>query len=223
MISSLPTITERQRLAAPTVTPQALAWHAGKLWIGSRDLRRFYGIEPESWKVVEEYEAPGIPWAAVSTGEALRVTIGEGMEDDRYVRSFVPGKGFTDEVRFACPELTGSYLSYNEGQLYLSQWYLQRILQLDEAGKIVRMIDVGAEICGHTFVDGLIYMLRGTEQGEEDWRLARLDPREATPAVEDLARMGFACRSLAFDGAQFWCNHRAANETVAFTLPDTGR
>ena len=50
--------------------------------MGSRDLRRIYGIEVKTWTVFEETEAPGIPWAAVSTGKDLRFTMGEGAEDD---------------------------------------------------------------------------------------------------------------------------------------------
>jgi hypothetical protein len=205
------------------LAPQALACHSGALWMGSRDLRHIYKIDMERWTVLEEIEAPGIPWAAVSIGDALRFTIGEDPDDDRYVRRFVPGEGFTD--RIACPEFTGSYLSFDGESLYLSQWYKQRILKLDAAGKILRVIDVGAEICGHTFVDGLIYVLRGKEQPDgpgragEYWHIARLDPRQETPVVKDLARVAFACRSLAFDGVDFWTNHRAANETVSFALP----
>ncbi|HEV2097278.1 MAG TPA: hypothetical protein VGQ82_12345, partial [Chthoniobacterales bacterium] len=84
MTQQLPPVTERKRLSSPSPTPQALAWHGGALWMGSRDLRRVYEIDPKTWKVLHEMEAPGIPWAAVSTGEALRFTIGEGPEDDRY-------------------------------------------------------------------------------------------------------------------------------------------
>jgi hypothetical protein len=61
--------------------------------------------------------------------------------------------------------------------------------------------------------------LRGVETPNEDWRIAHLDPREEMPKVQDLARVPFACRSLTFDGENFWTNHRAANETVAFMLP----
>src|SRR5947209_14579043 len=207
METDLPHIVERRRLPSPTMTPQALAWDSGSLWIGSRDLRRVYGLKPDRWSVFEEREAPGIPWAAVSTGDELRFTIGEGSDDDRYVWSYAPHGGFSDKNRFACPEFTGSYLSFDGNHLYLSQWYKQRILQLDSAGNIVRQIDVGAEICGHVFVDGLIYVLRGTEHPHEEWRLARLDPREEIPEVTDLAAVPFACRSLAHDGEQFWSNH----------------
>lgn len=214
----LPAVIERRRVAAPAITPQAAAWHGGALWLGSRDLRRIFAMDVTSWTVVNEMDAPGIPWAVVSTGEALRFTIGEGRDDDRYLRSFDPVRGFSED-RLPCPEFTGSYLSFDGEHLYLSQWYKHRILKLDGSGNILREIDIGEEICGHAFVDGSIYVLRGTEQGNEDWRIARLDPRHESAGIEDLARVPFACRSLTFDGANFWANHRAANETVSFSLP----
>jgi hypothetical protein len=218
-VQTLPAISERRRLPSLAATPQALAWQGGKLWMGSRDLRRIYGIDVKTWTVFEETEAPGIPWAAVSTGKDLWFTIGEGPEDDRYLRRYLPGKGFSETERIACPELTGSYLSYDGEHLYLSQWYKHRIIKLDASGNVLRAIDVGQEICGHVFVDGSIYVLRGTEQGSEDWSIARLDPRHETPKIEDLARVPFQCRSLAFDGANFWSNHRVANEIVSFEVP----
>lgn len=218
MASEIPAVTELGRFHSPAAAPQALAWHAGKLWMGSRDLRRIYGIEVKTWTVFENIESPGTPWAAVSTGDDLRCTIGEDPEDDRYLRRYLPGSGFSKTERIACPELTGSYLSYDGEKLYLSQWYNHRILQLDGSGKIEREIKVDAEISGHTFVDGRFYVLRGTEQNGEDWRIARFDPSEATPEIEDLARVPFACRSLTFDGTNFWTNHRAGGEIVSFTL-----
>ena len=216
---ALPPIREEKRFPSPAITPQALAWHGDALWIGSRELRRVYGIDVKTRRVFEETAAPGIPWAAVSTGEVLRFTIGEGPEDDRYLRRYVPGAGFPDADRIACPDFTGSYLSYDGESLYLSQWYKHRLVQLDASGDIQRVIGVGAEICGHVFVDQMIYVLRGTEQGNEDWRIARLDPRQETPEVEDVAHVPFQCRSLTFDGAKFWTNHRRANEIVSFALP----
>ncbi|MEO8353198.1 MAG: hypothetical protein ABI680_15820 [Chthoniobacteraceae bacterium] len=215
----LPAISERKRLPSPAATPQALAWHGGKLWMGSRDLRRLYAIDVKTWSVVEEVATPGIPWAAASTSEDIWFTLGEGTDDDRYLRRYLPGTGFSETERIACPEFTGSYLSFDGEQLYLSQWYKHRILKLDVRGNILREIPIGAEICGHVFADGLIYVLRGTEQANEDWRIARLNPRDETPEIEDLAIVPFACRSLTFDGTSFWANHRAANEIVSFSLP----
>ena len=215
----LPPITERERRPSPALTPQALAWHNESLWMGSRDLRRVYRIDVNTWTVSEETAAPGIPWAAVSAGDALRFTLGEGADDDRYIRRYVIGRGFSENEKIACPEFTGSYLSYDGNNVYLSQWYKYRILKLDSEGNILREIPIGAEICGHVFVDGSIYVLRGTEQGDEDWCIARLNPRKETPEIEDLARVPFQCRSLTFDGQHFWTNHRVAGEIVSFDLP----
>lgn len=217
-MSKLPTITERGRFVSPAIAPQALAWHCNKLWMGSRDLRRIFAIDISTWTVAKEAEAPGIPWAAVSTGDILSFTIGEDSDDDRYLRSYDPATGFSED-RIAFPEFTGSYLSWDGRHLYLSQWYKHRILKLDPAGNILSAVDVGAEISGHTFVDGMTYVLRGTEQNGEDWRIARLDPRTGEPEIKDIAAVPFACRSLAFDGQYFWANHRAANEIVSFALP----
>ncbi len=220
MPAALPTIIERKRLPSPARTPQALAWDGDSLWIGSRDLRRIYRMDPKTWTVSEQGGTPGIPWAAVSTGKALWFTLGEGPEDDRYLRRYTPGEGFSETERIPCPELTGSYLSYYGEGLYLSQWYKHRILKLGELGKITRVIEVGAEISGHTFVNGSLYVLCGTEQGEGDWRIVRLDPEEETPEITDLARVPFQCRSLAFDGDLFWANHREADKVVSFSIPE---
>jgi hypothetical protein len=121
---------------------------------------------------------------------------------------------------FACPEFTGSYLSFDGKNLYMSQWYKKRVLQFDDNGNVIREIDIGAEICGHTFANGSLYVLRGQEQPNEDWRIARLNPHEETPAVEDIAVVPFASRSLTFDGERFWSNYRAKDAIISFTLPD---
>jgi hypothetical protein len=61
--------------------------------------------------------------------------------------------------------------------------------------------------------------LRGQEQPNESWRIARFDPQEETAEVEDIAVVPFACRSLTFDGELFWSNYRAKDTTVSFALP----
>jgi hypothetical protein len=215
-------ITDLERYSSPTVTPQALAWDGKQLWMSSRDLGTLYRTELDGLKIVEEIDPPGVVWAGVATNDGLRFTTGKGLNDDRHVYRYTATDGF--EKLFSCPEFTGSYLSFDGKHLYLSQWYEERILKMDDKGNIQRQINVGAEICGHTFVDGLIYVLRGRENKDvpnkaEEWWIARIDPREASPTVEDLATIPFASRSLTFDGQRFWSNHRAANETVAFAVP----
>jgi hypothetical protein len=232
---SIPTVKERKRIPSPTVTPQALAWDGKQLWVSSRDLGLIYKLNSDGSKIVEEVDPPGVIWAAVATNGTMHVTVGKGTNDDRYVYRFEKGKGFSK--LFACPDFAGSYLSYDGKDLYLSQWYQQRILKMDKDGKIVSKIDIGAEICGHTFANGALYVLRGTENvprpqyadgpptperfrsgakpGEEQWWIARVEKGEVT----DVAKVPFAARSLTFDGENFWSNHRAANETVCFSLP----
>ena len=58
-------IIEKRRLASPAITPQALAYSDGALWMGSRDVRRVYKIDIETWTVLQEIDAPGIPWAGL--------------------------------------------------------------------------------------------------------------------------------------------------------------
>jgi hypothetical protein len=213
-------VIEKRRLVSPATTPQALAWDSRnkKLWMGSRDLRRIYVIDPESGRLLKQQEAPGIPWAAVAQNGELRFTIGEGADDDRYIYRYTPEAGFSK--MFACPEFTGSYLSFDGKNLYMSQWHMKRVLKFDDKGNVLREINVGAEICGHTFANGSFYVLRGQEQPNEDWRIARLNPQEETPVVEDIAVVPFASRSLTFDGEFFWSNYRAKDSIISFALPN---
>ena len=194
-------IIEKRRLVSPAVTPQALAWDGKQFWISSRDLGTLCRIESDEWKIVEEIDPPGVVWAGVSTNDGWRFTIGKGLNDDRCIYRYTVAGGF--EKLFACPEFTGSYLSFHGSNLYLSQWYKGQIHPVDDSGNISRTIDVGAEICGHTFVDGLLYVLRGRENKDvpnkaEEWRIARLDPREGHPATEDLATIAFVIPLLGF-------------------------
>ena len=48
--------------------------------------------------------------------------------------------------------------------------------------------------------------------------VARLQNRAK---IDDLARIPFAARALAFDGTNFWTNHREQNQIVSFARPVT--
>jgi outer membrane protein assembly factor BamB len=216
----IPKIIEQRRFVSPAVTPQALAWDRQNktLWMGSRDLSRIYAVDPEDGTVLKQQEAPGIPWAAVAVNGEMRFTIGEGADDDRYIYRYTAEDGFSK--MFACPDFTGSYLSFDGKNLYMSQWYKKRVLKFDDQGNVVREIDVGGEISGHTFANGSLYVLRGQEKPNEDWRIARLNPNEEMPTPEDIAIVPFASRSLTFDGELFWSNHRAKDTIICFALPN---
>ena len=215
----LPDVTELERLPSPSPAPQSLGFDGESLWMGSRDTQRLYRIDVATWVAHDEGEAPGIPWGLTLTGDELRVVCGEAPDDNRYIRRFVPGHGFASAPRIACPDDTGSYLGFDGDRLYLTQWYRKRIVSLDAAGTVGSVIDVPHGICGCVVIEGRFYLATTDAEETTDYWLTRVDARGGTPIVEDLARIGFAARSLAFDGERFWTNHRERNEIVAFAAP----
>jgi hypothetical protein len=215
MLPSVQDVTEALRLPSPAPRPQALAFDGDKLWMGSIVTDRLYAINPRQWTVIEEDDVPGKPWGMTVVGDELRVVCGIGEDDDRIIRRFVPGHGFKSQWAIDCPDATGSQLSYDGTRLYLSQWYNRRILGLDEDGNIVRQIDVPHQICGQCFADGHFYLVTTDDEETNEYFLTRVSANGATRS-EDLARIPFAARALAFDGSRFWTNHREANQIVAF-------
>jgi len=183
--------------------------------MGSIETDRLYAINPRQWTVIEEDKTPGKPWGMTVLGDELRVVCGIGEDDDRVIRRFVPGHGFKTQDSIDCPDFTGSQLSYDGTYLYLSQWYNRRILGLDERGTIVREIKVPHQICGQCYVDGSFFLVTTEDEESGEYVLTKVSANGDAKS-EDLARIPFAARSLAFDGSHFWTSHREANQIVAF-------
>jgi len=213
-------IQELQRLASPAPKPQSLAWHDGTLWMGSRETKQVYAIDPVAWRVRWQVAAPGTPYGITAVEGELRVLCGETAEDNRIIRRCVPDEGFDGRFGLPCPDDTGSQLSYDGRRLHVSQWYRQRVLVLNEAGQVERSIEVPHGICGQVFVGPLLYLATTDDEDTTEYWLTRVDPRPATPVIEDLVRIPFAARALAFDGGRFWTNHREQNQIVSFARPD---
>ncbi|HEY8312798.1 MAG TPA: hypothetical protein VIG51_01375 [Candidatus Baltobacteraceae bacterium] len=211
-------IVELLRMPSPAPRPQALAYDGQLLWMGSLGTSRLYAIEPSHWTVREEAQAPGLPYGATVVGDELRVLLGEGPEDHRTIRRFVPGHGFRTEDAIACPDDTGSQLSYDGDRLYVSQWYNKRILSLGEHGEVGSVIESPRGICGQVVVDGCFYVLNTNDEDTTEYYVTRIDARNGAPKVEDVARVPFGARALAFDGERFWTNHREHHEMVAFKI-----
>lgn len=181
--------------------------------------RQVYRIQPETWKVEWEVSAPGVPFGMTWVGNELRVLCGETSEDHRIIRRLVPRKGFDPEFRIPCPEDTGSQLSFDGHTLYVSQWYLQRVLALSEQGWVQRILEVPHQICGQTFANGALYLLTTDDESTTEYFVTRMEFGASGMKVEDVAKVPFQGRSLAFDGLHFWSNHREKHETVCFKLP----
>ncbi len=223
MNQTLSTIEELLRIPAPCPAPMGLACDGPDLWIGSFETCRIYGMVAQQGRVFEEAIAPGRPYGLTVTGDALRVVTGDthdGGTDDRFIRRYVMGKDFKTSHAVRCPDGTGSFLAYDGDRLYLSQRDNQVILELDQAGSVLRTIPVPRQITGMVIVAGRFYLVTTESREVDDYRLLCLDARKEQPEIHELASIGFAARSLGFDGTKFWTNCRAENTIVAFAKPD---
>jgi hypothetical protein len=209
------TIRELKRFRAPVPKPQGLAAAGGKLWIGARDTKEIVRIDIAKWVVEWSVAAPGIPWGLAVAGTELRAVLGEPPDDSRFIRKLIPGTGFDERFRWPCPDDSGSHLSWTGRNLTLSQWYPKKLLVLSDAGKVERVLQARRGICGHTFADGSYYLVTTDAEETNDYWLTRLDPAHPEQS-EDIAKINFQARALAFDGQAFWTNHREAGETVQF-------
>jgi hypothetical protein len=222
MNQTLSTIEELLRIPAPCPSPMGLACDGPDLWIGSIETNRIYGLVAQQGRVFEEAAAPGRPFGLTVTGDALRVVVGDsdtGGADERLIRRYIMGKDFkSDAIR--CPEGTGSFLAYDGDRLYLSQRDNKVILELDDAGSVLRTIPVPRQITGMVIVAGRFYLVTTESREVDDYRLLCLDARGEQPEVHELASIGFTARGLGFDGTKFWTNSRDENQIVAFAKPD---
>ena len=212
------TIKEIRRIDAPAPKPQALACGDNCLWMGSLATQKIYQLDPQSLQILWQTDAPGYPFSIAVVGEELRVICGETDEDNRNIRRCLPGKGFDTQFGIQCPDDTGSQLGYDGANLHVSQWYNQRVLKLGSEGEVEKSYPIPHGIAGQVIVDGCIYLVTTDDEETNDYYLTRIDPTGPEPKVEDLAKIPFPARSLSHDGQNFWTNHRAANQTICFTL-----
>lgn len=213
-------IVELQRLTSPVPRPQALYLDGTTLWVSSRATRKLYTIDRSTWKVTWEVNSPGAttPWGITKAGREFFVVCGTDLDnvDDRTIRRVIPGHGFDPQFSWRCPNLMGSHLSHTGESLVLSQWYEKKLTVFDAAGQPSCVFNALHGIAGHCFAHGVFYLATTDAEETDEYWLSRLDPK--TGRTEDIARIGFAARALAFDGQHFWTNHRERDEIVSFRL-----
>jgi hypothetical protein len=130
----------------------------------------------------------------------------------------LPRQGFDPSFCVPCPDGVGSHLSHDGATLVLSQWYPQKLVSIGADGKPGRVIALPHQVVGHCFASGAFWLATTTdEESATEFFLERCDP--ATGRCETVAQIGFSVRALAFDGQNFWTNHREANQIVSFTVP----
>lgn len=211
-------IEEIKRLASPAPMPQGLAWHNGNLWMGSMTNKTIHQIDPNTGDSIWETPAPGTPFGITSVGDELRVLCGETEEDFRIIRRLVPSEGFNSNFNLPCPQDTGSQLSFNGRQLHVSQWYNKVVLAIGDNGNVQKSYESPHGIAGQVIIDNRIYLVTTDNEETNEYFLTRID-LESDNAT-DIAKIPFPARALAFDGQNFWTNHRAADQIVSFKRPD---
>lgn len=214
-------IRELHRLDSPFPKPQALFVDGATLWMSSRETKRFYAVERATWRATWEIPVPDADtvWGVTRQGETLYVVCGVDAVDvdARRIRRVQPGAGFDPSFVLPCPEGMGSHLSHDGASLVLSQWYPQKLIALRDDGTPGRVWRTPHQVVGHCFVAGFFFLATTTDEESDEYFLERLDPR--TGDCQALARIGFPARALAFDGVNFWTNHRERNQVVCFTAP----
>jgi hypothetical protein len=213
---TLASIEELQRIPSPCPAPQALACDGTDLWVGSGETQRLYGVRSKTGAVFEEATAPGDPIGMTVMGDSLRIVCSEGEDDSRFIRRYVFGHGFKSSEAVPCPFDTGSFLAYDGDNIFLSQRFERRILEIETTGHVKRMFYVPREITGMVIVNGCFFLMTTESRTSDDYRLLRVDARKEEPVVTELAGVPFWGRSLAWDGSKFWTNCRKENTIVAF-------
>ena len=211
------TIHELHRKAAPAGRPVPQTFHDGSLWIGCWDTAKLYRLDPTQWSVLEEVELPGKPYGLASLDGALRINIGVGDEDDRYIYSFKPGTPLNQEDRIPCPELSGAHLATYAGELFLVQVGNQQVLKLAPNGDVTQKIQLPSRCGGLCFAGATAYMI-STDDEWDDLYFTKINLQAAVAELEVLATVPAEARGLAFDGNNWWTSYRELNQIGTFSL-----
>lgn len=209
-------ITELQRKPSPGGRPQPLAYLDGALYVGSLDTSVIYEIETASWHVRAQHAAPGRPYGMAVLDGTVRVVVSIGDQDDRYLHTFVPGKGF-ELTGVALPDLSGSHLASDGSSLYLLQIGNRCVVTLDGEGKVKKRTALLQRLAGIGCANGKLYGLSGDEEFEH-LHLAEIDLRGTEVAIANLASIADEARGLTHDGNAWWTSFRDDNQIVSFAL-----
>ena len=210
-------VRELSRHTAPAGRPQPLALLGETLWVGSWDTDHLYAIDTKTWSVTDEVAAPGKPYGLAAVGDELRVVVSIGEHDDRFLYRFAPGRGFDLDSKTPCPDTNGSHLASDGTILYLCQATNKRIVELDDAGSVVRETPLPTRCAGMGFGAGAFYII-SADDDFDNLQLATLDLAVDNPQIAPVAGIAPEARSLVYDGKNWLTCHREAGEIVSFAI-----
>jgi hypothetical protein len=211
------TAQELDRRPSPAARPHPLTFHGGLLWMASWDTHRIYAIDPQSWEVRQEFEAPGQAFGISGYCEALLVVISHGDDDDRYLYKLLPEQGFDLSSKTPCPDLTGSHLTTRASTIFLGQMHYRRILVLKRDMTIERTIALPTACGGLSFGPGGRFYMISADDEFEDLHFGTLDITKDAPQFESIRALPEEARSLANDGTRWWTCLRDLNEIASFS------
>jgi hypothetical protein len=210
-------VIETKRGAAPAGRPMPIIFHEQQIWVGCWDTKELIALDPATFAVRERVALPGKPFGMTVFGGSLRIVIGMGEEDDRYIFSYVPGKGMDESAKLACPQMTGSHLAVINNQLVLVQQTHQRVLWLDAQGATTREAALPSR-CAGIVGDGKNISIIAADDDFDALHYATLDLEANPPTLELIAAVDVEARGLAFDGQNWWTCLREQNEIISFRL-----
>jgi hypothetical protein len=207
----------RQRYKTVLPKPQGLAVFGSRLFVSFQENPTIFTIDLSSSRCDLLATTPAAAWGLAAAGDRVWAICGYGPDGARHLFEYdVEGNQRSSPIR--CPDGTGSYIAHDGHDLYLSQWYEQRVFRLTGAREFEPVIKAKRGICGIAAVDGTLTLLTTADEDLRDYFLERFDLSDPAGGCVDLATVPFRARSLAWTGSEYLTNHREAGEIVAFSL-----
>ena len=206
----------RQRFKTMLPAPQGLAVAGPRVFVSFRENPRIFTLDLSSSRCDLWTIAPGPPWGLAASEDRLWAVCGYGPNADRHVVEFdATGNQCSSPTR--CPDGTGSYIAFDGRDLFLSQWYEQRVFRLTEARAFEPLFKTTRGICGIAADSGMLTLLTTADEETLEYHLERYELSDPAGGSVDVAAVPFRARSLAWTGSEYLTNHREAGEIVAFT------
>ncbi len=210
-------IRESRRHRTFLPEPQGLALIGSQLLVSFRANAQIHTLDLATSRSRVWASTPGTAWGLTSSSSRVFAACPFGPDEDRHLFEFdLDGRQTREPIR--CPDGTGSYLAHDGRDLYLSQWYEQRVFRVTRNGAFDQLFTAKRGICGIAAVEGSLMLLTTADEHTNDYYLERYDLTDPAADGFDVATIPFRARSLVWTGSEFLTNHRESGEIVAFTL-----
>src|SRR5450755_696956 len=149
----------RQRYKTMLPLPQGLAVSGSRLFVSFRENPQIYTLDLSASRFELWTVAPSPPWGLAASEDRVWAVCGYGSDADRHVVEYdAAGNQRSSPTR--CPDGTGSYIAFAGRDLFLSQWYEQRVFRLTDGARAFEPIFKATRgICGIASDRGTLTLL----------------------------------------------------------------